>query len=194
MEPYHLLVIDNGSTETETLRILRDAVEGDDRITVIRNEQNEGVAVAWNQGIDFARQGGFSMTAFLNNDLVLPEQWDVRLKKPLEDFDVWLSSFCDTEDYWTGYWFMVKTGLFDRIGIFTTEFGKYGGEDSDFMFRMKRAGYGWKNVKTAGLGKMYHFGSGSVSELFPIHEKYLTHQHSMRDAFYRKWPEAGDGR
>jgi glycosyltransferase involved in cell wall biosynthesis len=55
-EPYELIIVDNGSTDEPTLSLLTE-LEGaqDHRCTVIRNETNQGLSVATNQGLMIGR-------------------------------------------------------------------------------------------------------------------------------------------
>lgn len=180
------LFVDDASTDQKTLELL-DGFKFRWNGLVFRNDENRGVAHSWNRAIDFAKQNGFKHIAFLNNDIKLPHHWDNLLLEALGSPDVFLSSFCDTDNYWHGYWFMVKTQLFDELGKFSEEFGKYGGEDTDLMLKMKAGGYGWKNVPTKGLSDIGHYGSASAAEIFKTPEERWQHHDKVVMKIQEKW-------
>lgn len=77
---WEVIFVDNGSTD-DTPAYLTEAAAGDERITVIFNEDNRGFAAANNQGL--ARAAG-DFLVLLNNDTVLPRGWLSRLIRNLE--------------------------------------------------------------------------------------------------------------
>lgn len=181
-------MVDDASTDKETVEILNKARFRRD-LVVDRNPIHSGVAHSWNKGIAWARKWGIEYVAFLNNDIILPKNWDLWLLEKVKKPNIWLSSFCDTEDYWHGHWFMCKTKLFDELGDFTEEFGKYGGEDTDLMYRMREMGYRWQNVSTEGLDELAHYGSASAPEIFATPEDFEKHHNEIQKKMEEKWSE-----
>lgn len=62
-----MAVIDNGSANAEDIGRIASAVGA----RLLANDQNIGIAAAQNQGVDLARQGGFSHVLLLDQDTVL---------------------------------------------------------------------------------------------------------------------------
>ncbi|MFC4765796.1 glycosyltransferase family 2 protein [Effusibacillus consociatus] len=73
--PYELILIDNGSTDLTREKISQ--LDGSQfqhlkELKIIYNQENLGVAKAWNQGIKYAR-GDF--ICICNNDIVVSKNW-----------------------------------------------------------------------------------------------------------------------
>lgn len=66
----HLVAIDNASVDTSVEQLERETRL--DQITVVPNDDNLGVAVGNNQGIQIALDAGCDWVLLLNNDTVLP--------------------------------------------------------------------------------------------------------------------------
>ncbi|BCS55981.1 hypothetical protein GSbR_13440 [Geobacter sp. SVR] len=71
LEPYELIVVDNGSTDG-TVAWLHEQTCRDDRIRLIENPSNHGFAAGCNQGLSVAR-GNYLV--LLNNDVVVTPEW-----------------------------------------------------------------------------------------------------------------------
>lgn len=82
LSDFILFVVDNASSD-DTLQVLKEC--GDERLRVITNLDNRGVAEANNQGIRAALEAGCGSVLLLNNDTEFPEDLFVRL---LEGLDV----------------------------------------------------------------------------------------------------------
>lgn len=79
---WRLLVIDDGSAD-DTCAIVTRLVEEDRRITLVRNEQNMGVAKTRNKGLDLCTDG---CVAFLDSDdLWHPDKLTRQMKKMCEE-------------------------------------------------------------------------------------------------------------
>lgn len=61
-----IIVVNDGSTDN-TKNIVNEKIKHDNRIVLI-NQQNQGVSVARNTGIDYCIQHGFKYVAFLDSD------------------------------------------------------------------------------------------------------------------------------
>jgi len=50
-----LVIVDDGSTDAKLLQLM-DNYKKDERVTLLKNEQNRGVAYSLNVGIQFAKE------------------------------------------------------------------------------------------------------------------------------------------
>lgn len=175
--PCQKIIVDNGSTEGN-LFWLYEKVDGRNGFEVVRNKENRGVAGAWNQAIEIARDNDVQFLAILNNDLVLPRAWDEIILEPFENAEIDVSSISPGEkNFFCPFCFCVRMTLFDRIGTFDETIGLYGGEDIDFMLRMKEAGIRFHNVRALDHPEFFHAGSQSTGELFDTveeHQKFIS--------------------
>lgn len=78
--PYHLIVVDNYSTDGTAKYLENLKQEMTDNLTVITNKENLGWCVGLNQGIKAASN---EYVCFLNNDTLVTQGW---LKKMLDKF------------------------------------------------------------------------------------------------------------
>jgi glycosyltransferase involved in cell wall biosynthesis len=194
--PYHLIIIDNGSTDG-TLEYLAQEVAHLHTINTnclsvdLRfNEKNKGIAVARNQGLSIAQKFKDDYLSTLDNDIEFPANW-------LEDclgilqvnpkFAVGIN-FEGTQyplQSLNGRTLQVKPAgnlgtactvfpreLHEAIGYFTTEYGLYGEEDADFFFRARMVGFQMGYLPEKGV----HFGEGP-EDTGPYRE-FKTKQHT----------------
>ena len=73
---YELIIIDDGSTDTETINILEELQKKESRITVLNNKGKKGAAGARNTGITAAR--GEWITFLDSDDIWLPDSLALR--------------------------------------------------------------------------------------------------------------------
>ncbi len=85
---YELIIVDNGSTDGSGDFFERQGA------TVLRNRENRCYACSQNQGLAMARG---TYAAFLNNDIYLSKEWDLRLIEYLEEYGLDVVSPCGTE-------------------------------------------------------------------------------------------------
>jgi GT2 family glycosyltransferase/tetratricopeptide (TPR) repeat protein len=71
LEPYEIILVDNGSSD-QTNKRLRSLVQEDPSLKVIRNNSNRGFASGNNQGLTIARG---EYIVLLNNDTIVTESW-----------------------------------------------------------------------------------------------------------------------
>jgi len=71
VEPYQLIIVDNGSSDGTKEHLLAMAAS-DKRIKLLLNDENRGYAVGCNQGM---RQASGEYIVLLNNDLVVTPEW-----------------------------------------------------------------------------------------------------------------------
>ncbi len=168
-EPYELIIVDNGSSDgtREFLGALR--------AEVITNERNLGCAKAWNQGV---RASNGEAIGILNNDIVVAPGWlknllafmaktghgivspsaregtlDYNLDSYAAEFVRLCAHATRAEIY--GSCMLIRRRVFDRIGLFDEGFSYGGGEDVDFLWRAKQAGF---SVGMTGSVLIHHFG------------------------------------
>ena len=166
-----ILVIDNGSSD-ETPAWLASRPD----IRSVRNPVNLGCGGAWTQG---ALLSDADWTLLLNNDVVFAHNavdamldaadrlaLDVVSPSMVEvdlDYDqpAFTSQFLaemsgvQREGWFHGVAFAVRREVFQRIGFLDTDRELYGREDSEFLFRCRRAGL---KVGTVGAAVLHHFG------------------------------------
>lgn len=83
---FELIVVDNASSDG-TAGYLAAVAVADDRVRVIRNEENRGFAAGVNQGL---REAVGDALVILNNDVIVPPGWLDRLLPHLDDETVGL--------------------------------------------------------------------------------------------------------
>jgi len=170
--PYEIIVIDNNST-VELGGIKWDEIAD----KYVKNEENLGVAKAWNQGIKLAKG---EYIAVLNNDIQVFDYWAEDLIEALEHVDLamatpmyaypygrakkaeelrleWLKKepgkyLSDFNDFSC---FMVKKETYDKMGLFDENYGIGYGEDVDFRFRLEEKGMKSKSSKKVNI---HHVG------------------------------------
>ena len=205
--PSRLIVVDNGSTDPETLQYLR-TLKGTDRIEtmVVRHPANIGIAAALNSGLAQTRAPWICL---LNNDVLVTAGWldemiavaesesTIGLVNPMSNqfgltpgphqtIDA-LAEYCRrTRGRWIehatceGFCMLFSRRLLDEVGCFDEGIGSMYFEDADYTQRAHRAEF--LSVIAEGA-YVYHVGGAT------------TREDPMRDArfaesaarFYRKW-------
>lgn len=169
--PFELVVVDNGSRDgtPEFLRHVKAAV--------IANEANLGCAKAWNQGV---RASTGEVIGILNNDIVVTPGWLRGLLAFLEhsghgivspaaregelnyDLNGYAAKFVQrcaratrsSEIY--ASCMLIRRAVFDRVGLFDEHFTYGGGEDVDFLWRARQAGFSYGMT---GAALIHHYGT-----------------------------------
>jgi GT2 family glycosyltransferase len=192
--PYHLLIVDNGSTDgtPDYLHEMFDRSEYQNCLAVKLqlNLENKGIAVGRNQGLKLAEQFKDEYLSTLDNDIEFPVNWledCIDILKANPHFAVGMNFEHTKYPLQTinGKEFQVKPAgnlgtactvfpqsLHQAIGYFTTEYGLYGEEDADYFFRARMAGYQMGYLKENGI----HFGEGP-EDTGPYRE-FKTKQHA----------------
>ena len=187
--PCPKIIVDNASTEGN-LFWLYEKIDGKNGFMVVRNETNRGVSGAWNQAVEIARQIGVEFLSIMNNDLVLPRAWDEIMLEPFENPNVDVTSISPGDKpFFCPFCFTVRMSLFDRIGLFDETIGLYGGEDIDFMLRMKEAGIKFVNIRAAKHPEFFHAGSQSCSELFDTEDEHRKFISDYEIRLRNKWSQ-----
>jgi len=194
-----LVVVDNGSS-AEAVSLLRRASQ-ELGFHLIENSENLGIAEALNQGVRWAKSGGYQWTILFDQDSRITDSF-VRLmmgsweSHPKKDILASLHPrYVDTE---TGYeeihenaekdglLFSMTSGsllpisIYDKIGLFASEyFIDY--VDFEYCLRARAAGYMIGESRQAIL---HHApGDPSVQSLFGI-KSFRTSNHSALRRYY----------
>lgn len=132
----------------------------------IQNYQNVGFALAANQG---AAAGSAPVICFFNPDVIVGKLWHdtmwATLHDPAQNVHVVGPTLVNEKaEYWGPYdsfmpgcCLMVKRTVFEELGGFDPEY-YFGGEDNEFFYRLKLAGYSWMRVDT----RILHFGGATI--------------------------------
>lgn len=168
-QPYELILVDNASSDgtREFLATLK--------AIVITNHTNLGCAKAWNQGV---RASKGDVIGILNNDIVVTPGWLAGLMTFMDqtghgivspsaregvldyDLDSYAAEFVRlcaqaTRAEVYGSCMLIRRRVFNRIGLFDEGFSYGGGEDIDFLWRTREAGF---SVGMTGSVLIHHFG------------------------------------
>ena len=194
-KPYELIIVDNGST------IKPPQLDAYNCDKVIVNEENKGIAYAWNQGI---RMSSGEYVCLLNNDAMVFDNWLEDLQEALGQVDLvaatpmygepfsrareatrkrslWEGkpieeSFSDFKDFAC---VLTKKELFGEVGLFDEQFFMYC-EDLDLYKRMEQAGKKYASTKKVNI---YHI-IGATSLTNP---KTAEIMNESKEKYNRKW-------
>ena len=126
-EDYELIIIDNNSP-------MEVNYECD---VYVRNKQNMGNAVAWNQGLALAR-GDFLLLA--DNDVEFEPGWE-KLTESTEEAIVFpatsLSEQLEPKQRLAGFFWMMNRDTFKKLGNISEEYGLAYYEDTDYFMRTR---------------------------------------------------------
>jgi glycosyltransferase involved in cell wall biosynthesis len=192
--PYHLIIVDNGSTDGTTdwlLNLMHNHGSPHcQEIVVHFNEQNRGIAAGRNKGLQIADRFKDEYLSTLDNDIELPPNWledCTNIIKANPYFAIGINMEGTTYPILNqnGVSFQLKArgnlgtactvfrrDLHDKIGFFCTEYGSYGEEDADFFFRARLVNYQMGYLKEMGT----HFGEGAVED--PVYRQFKTQCHA----------------
>ena len=192
-----VVFVDNGSRDgtPEFLRTCRFA-------TVLRCEENAGVAAAWNRG---ARAGHAPVVCFVNNDVVVTPGWLEALLAGLAAspatwcvgplytkgerpprFDVLAASVASMPPETrvggiVGFCFAVRRDAFERLRGFDEGFRIAGWEDTDFYVRLVDRGHPPRVV----MNSLIHHYGGRTGDDMPSEAREVIMANQAR--FARKW-------
>lgn len=184
------IIIDNGSTDATT-GILNywQHIFGEDRLTVIVNEENLGYSKANNQGVEIARG---DTLVFLNNDIVIKGDYLSPLEKALSDnpkslvgaqlvnTDTGWNVFGDVLiEYLIGWCLAMSKEVYEDIGGFDERYTPADYEDSDLCYAAVQQGYTLEQV----FVPLQHLGN-QTGKLLPDRRK-ITEQNRVK--FAEKW-------
>lgn len=154
---FELVIIDNKS-EDGTIEYLNELKSKHNNVHVIFNKDNKGIAYGRNQALKLAVSLGAEWLSTIDNDVILPNNWlddCIEILKLCKSYGSIGVSFEDVnyqEVELNGCKFQNKprgnlgtactvfsVKLHKMLGFFTTEYEKYGEEDSDWGFRIRSA-------------------------------------------------------
>lgn len=202
-----IIMVDNASqdgTREYLNQVIRDTknVPGLSWIH-IQNEKNLGVAPAWNQGLKASTTNELYV---INNDILATRGWIQGTRAGLKRHDLAIAcpyAINGTLDYdlesraktfvernsgalWDDYsfcaFFMPRKTL-DCIGLFDEKFLIGGYEDTDYCYRILKAGLKYGVIGSAFI---HHFGSITLGEFKKGGDKHGSHN---RNYFIQKWGE-----
>jgi len=174
---YEIIAIDNASTDGTSGFLKKN------KIKAIRNRKNFGVAKAWNQGVKKSKS---DYVCIINNDIITGDGWLETMVDLYEktgnagiispgtregamdyDFENYSQEYVSRmkgvkEQGFFGWCMLIKSDRFRKVGYFDESFGTGIGEDTDFYFRLKKAGF--QSLRT-GAAFIHHFGSRTIKRI-----------------------------
>lgn len=161
----HVVIVDNGS-DLATREEL-DKIAPSDSVTLILNERNEGIARAFNQGVDWAQSKGFERILTLDHDseatpgmvdkllngyatlqaqgiqnvgLICANAYDINSQYFISGCSPAANDALIDEGEVISSGSLIEARVFDTVGLFNEEiFVHY--VDIDFCVRLQRGGY-----------------------------------------------------
>ena len=192
---YHLILIDNGSSQ-DTQAFLNGFKASRDNVTIVRNEENLGWVKAVNQGMRLSTN---PFICLMNNDTVVrtngwlsmmmdiaSSESDIGLVNP--NFRLKRDAAGDADrfveiDFCRGYCVLVKRAVIDRIGLLDESYGLGYYDDDDFSVRAIRAGF---RCVRANDAYVEHLGDSTFSRVFKDDKRMALHEKNKR-LFYSRW-------
>lgn len=197
-EPFNFIIVDNNSTD-ETVEYLNKLNKEKNNIHLKLNNTNRGIAIGRNQALLIANKLNTNWYVTIDNDVLLPEGWldeCINILKANRGFGSIGVSFENTiypiiksNEYEFEYKARGNLGtactVFPKsthqlIGFFSTEYGIYGLDDTNFFNRVIFAGLKIGYIKTHGI----HLGEGEF-DTGPYRE-FKTKQHDENLPKYHK--------
>jgi GT2 family glycosyltransferase len=207
--PSRLLIVDNASTDRETLAYL-ERVQGTAwmEVAVLRRSKNEGYAVGMNDGL---RHTSSPWICLLNNDILVTDGWlaemlrvaeanpQIGLLNPMSnEFSVGptqpgpaIDAAARARRGGAGRWLETCVGVgfcvllprdvFEQIGYFDERFRFMYFEDRDYSWRVRQAGF---ICAIAEGAYVYHHRRSGIKQN-PALEAWMWEN---EERFYQKWP------
>jgi GT2 family glycosyltransferase len=183
LSPYHLIIVDNGSTDgtVDWLKNLNDNAQKRPSncvgYTFHYNKENRGIAIGRNQGLKLSHQFNDPWLSTLDNDIELPKNWlsnciDILKANPkyMTGVNMENSPYPLMTQNGQTFQFKVRGNLGTACAVFSRELHNkigyfidiagflYSHEDSDFGFRARTLGYNMSYLPENGT----HFGEGDL--------------------------------
>lgn len=160
---FDVYVIEDG-VKSETVKWLRTQK----KLHLILHNENNGVAVSWNEGLKEAIQDECTHFAVFNDDIELYPNWWEECKKA---FDGGAELVTLTEGQKlkmtpravpiAGWFFILSRSVIEKVGLFDEGIGKFIGEDTDYGIRC-----GLNGIKYALLDlPIKHHSSVTIKKL-----------------------------
>ena len=202
---YEIIIVDNASTVdlSSATENLQQAVD-----KYYRFDTNQGVAKAWNKGIELANG---EYICIMNSDVEVYENWDESMIDSLNKVNVVMATpmyaypygradranklrlevgndiFSDFMDFSC---FMFKRKLIDEIGLFDENMEIGWGEDVDFRFRCEEKG---NIIKSNRLVNTHHIGMATGFSMMNHGEKVNEAMDKNREYIKNKWKLDANG-
>ncbi len=213
MSDVELIISANGCTD-ETLEYLTSlkahfsSIGFSNHLKIVWNDNPIGYSKANNEGI---RVAVGDKIILLNNDIILLDQnkneWIELLNTPFEKNEncgISGVSKCWSEpanrDFLIFFCVMIDKKVFDTIGLLNEEYGKGGGEDTEFCIEAENAGYDvmeclskeWSTESNlfTGAYPIYHHGEKTMhnTELVPDwSDVFLRNSLKLAKKYNRDW-------
>ena len=175
MDEVEVIVVANGCTDnTKEFMTQMNAITGGTQLKFIWVDEAIGYTKATNLGI---QQATGQFTVLLNNDTVLLEQpnnrWLEWLAEPFANPKVGMTGPLELFDNYSNhavlifFCVMIRSSVFDQIGMLDEVYTPGGGEDIDFTIRLKNAGF----LAVEITPKNYTPAAGTNVGGFPIWHK-----------------------
>ncbi|MBI4173921.1 MAG: glycosyltransferase family 2 protein [Candidatus Aenigmarchaeota archaeon] len=180
--PHQIIVVDQGSKDGSVQFI----EENYPAVKIIRNRQNVGIAKATNQAFRIAKN---EYVYLLGNDTIVTDGWLESCIKIMES-DRRIGCVASTlvppgmlgrivpekrrfsKDNACSQGMLIRRKVLDRIGYYDeNNFNPYGGEETDWNYLLRRAGYRILETKESIVG---HIGGGDTKRQNPDRELLLN--------------------
>lgn len=191
VEPFEVIVVDNASSQHETLSLLRQCEEWG--WNVVRNNKNVGLSKATNQGLALGR---YDCLIHLDDDALLEQLgWNQGMRSYFQYPQVGLvmpfrgSEFIDQEEYMEIRWglglaWAMRKSLFDDIGGYDPQLLHQ--NECDLCLRVRMAGFHVAGIST--VQAFHNEPSGPRTDLS------LAREHLGVVQFRDKWTSFFRGR
>ena len=213
--PYNLVIVDNGSTDgtveyLDNLKVLPNLLQllpNLLQLIIHKNVENKGIAIGRNQCLKIADDLSTDWYCTIDNDVEMPDGWlseAIEILKANRRYGA-IGVNMEKVEYPIvtegGKAFQMKPkgnlgtacmvfpkSVHKMLGFFTTEYGKYGEEDSDFGMRITVIGFKLGYIRRMGV----HFGddeldTGKYREFkTKSHEENKPQFFSNCSAYFRK--------
>ena len=199
---YRVIIVDDKSTDLESLKFLSDIA--DEKIKIVHNQENLGWVKSVNQGL---KESTAEYVCVMNNDTLVTDGWldemitvaekepDIGLVNPewekparisIEDYAKGLKKsngeFIET-DWARGFCFLVKREVINRIGGLDEAYSPGYYDDCDYSVRAIKAGFRPVRAKASYV---YHYRNRT-------HESVLKEEGmdsllaKHKKLFYERW-------
>jgi GT2 family glycosyltransferase len=123
--PYEIVIVDNGSTEVETINYLNSIK---DKVSIITNEKNLGLSIGTNQGLEY---GSYDFLIHLDDDCLIQQPgWNQIMRSYISDPNIGMVvPGVYNEPIRHEKYFELKWGLGMCYGMHRDLFDKIGGYD-----------------------------------------------------------------
>lgn len=204
---YELILIDNGSTDKESIAFFKQSAD-----KYFRFDEIVSLSKAWNKGVELS---GGQYVAVVNNDIVVPPNWFAPLKETLDKnkkagmvspITLWLlkGSWGNPivkkldkkfekpyklqkfkEVVW-GEFMLFKREALEKTGGFSELYERASGEDLEMVFQLYSAGF---DVYVDPRLFIYHEGGRSQTSDIISEKTRDNHWDKNWKLFLSRWPK-----